>query len=71
MNHFAASSGLRSSVERRMETAAAWLGWHPNFPYATVGDWIAARTDARIVERRELPPFKLFTLLRIAKAGGK
>ena len=21
--------------------AATWLGWHPNFPYAAVGDWIA------------------------------
>src|ERR1700761_967426 len=29
MNHFAASGGLRAGVERRMETAAAWLGWHP------------------------------------------
>ena len=25
MNHFAASGGLRAGVERRMETAAAWL----------------------------------------------
>src|SRR5580698_976025 len=69
MNHFAASSGLRSSVERRMETAAAWLGWHPNFPYAVVGDWIDSRSDALIVERSELAPMKLFTLLRIEKAG--
>ncbi len=68
MNHFAASAGLRAGVERRMETAAGWLGWHPNFPYSTVADWIAARPDARIVERRELAPMKLFTLLRIEKA---
>jgi phosphatidylethanolamine/phosphatidyl-N-methylethanolamine N-methyltransferase len=68
MNHFAASAGLRASVERRMETAASWLGWHPNFPYSTVGDWIGSRPDARIVERSELAPMKLFTLLRIEKA---
>ncbi|HEY6518141.1 MAG TPA: class I SAM-dependent methyltransferase, partial [Roseiarcus sp.] len=70
MNHFAASSGLRAGVERRLETAAAWLGWHPNFPYSAVGNWIESRPDARIVERSELPPMKLFTLLRIEKAGG-
>jgi phosphatidylethanolamine/phosphatidyl-N-methylethanolamine N-methyltransferase len=70
MNHFAAPGGLRGSIERRMEKAAAWLGWHPNFPYATIGDWIASRRDARVVEKRELPPMKLFTLLRIEKAGG-
>ena len=69
MNHFAAARGLRAALERRLERSAAWLGWHPNFPYSAVGDWIAARPDARIVERRELPPMKLFTLLRIEKAS--
>ena len=69
MNHFAASGGLRAGVERRMETAAAWLGWHPNFPYSAVGNWIDSRPDARIVERSELAPMKLFTLLRIEKAA--
>ena len=68
MNHFAAPRGLRAGVERQMETAAAWLGWHPNFPYSTVGDWIGSRPDARIVERSELAPMKMFTLLRIEKA---
>jgi len=68
MNHFAASGGLRKAIERRMEKAAGWLGWHPNFPYATIGDWIASHADARIVERGELAPMKLFTLLRIEKA---
>jgi phosphatidylethanolamine/phosphatidyl-N-methylethanolamine N-methyltransferase len=71
MNHFAASSGLRSVVERRMEKAAAWLGWHPNFPFAAIGDWIASCPDARMVERSELPPMKLFTLLRIEKANAR
>ena len=69
MNHFAADRGLRKAVEQRMERAAAWLGWHPNFPYSAIGDWIAARPDARLVERRALAPMKLFTLLRIAKAA--
>ena len=69
MNHFAAERGLRKAVERRMETAAAWLGWHPNFPYSAIGDWIGSRADARVVERRELPPMRLFTLLRIEKTA--
>ena len=71
MNHFGAPGGLRATIERRMERAAAWLGWHPNFPYAAIGDWIASHSDARVVERRELPPMKLFTLLRIEKSGGR
>ena len=71
MNHFAAEGGLRKAVEHRMETAAAWLGWHPNFPYSAIGDWIASRPDARIVERIALPPMKLFTLLRIEKTAAR
>ena len=70
MNYFAASGGLRATIEGRMEKTAAWLGWRSDFPYAEIGDWIAARRDARMVERRELPPFKLFTMLRIEKANG-
>jgi phosphatidylethanolamine/phosphatidyl-N-methylethanolamine N-methyltransferase len=69
MNHFAAPEGLRAAVERRMERAAAWLGWHPNFPYSAIGNWVDSRPDSLVVERSELAPMKLFTLLRITKAG--
>jgi len=71
MNHFAAAGGLRALVERRMEKGAAWLGWHPNFAYSAVGDWINRRPDADLAERRELPPLRLFTLLKIDKARRK
>jgi phosphatidylethanolamine/phosphatidyl-N-methylethanolamine N-methyltransferase len=54
-----------------MESSAAWLGWHPNFPYSTIGNWLGSHPDACVVERSELPPMKLFTLLRIVKAGGR
>ena len=68
MNHFAAPGGVRAEIERRMERSAAWLGWHPNFPYSAIGNWLGSHPDARIVERSELPPMKLFTLLRIEKS---
>ena len=32
---------------------AWWLGWHPKFAYAAIGDWIAAQPDAELIERRE------------------
>jgi phosphatidylethanolamine/phosphatidyl-N-methylethanolamine N-methyltransferase len=67
MNHFAAVRGWRVGVETAMDRAAAWLGWHPKFPYAAVGDWLAGKPEARLLERRELPPLSLFTLLRIGK----
>ena len=69
MNHFAANGGVRAGIERGMEGAAAWLGWHPNFPYSTIGGWIEGQKDARVIERSELSPFRLFTLLRIEKTA--
>jgi phosphatidylethanolamine/phosphatidyl-N-methylethanolamine N-methyltransferase len=70
MNHFAAEGGPRVAIEAAMERAAAWLGWHPQFPYSAIGDWLANRPDATLAERRELAPLGLFTLLRIVKASG-
>jgi phosphatidylethanolamine/phosphatidyl-N-methylethanolamine N-methyltransferase len=67
MNHFAADRGPRAAIEAAMEKAAWWLGWHPKFPYAAVGDWIAAQPDAELIERRALSPLRLFTLLVIGK----
>ena len=67
MNHFAAAGGPHAAIEAAMEKVAWWLGWHPKFPYAAVGDWIAAQPDAELIERRALSPFRLFTLLVIGK----
>jgi phosphatidylethanolamine/phosphatidyl-N-methylethanolamine N-methyltransferase len=69
MNHFASAGGVRKAIERRLETAASWLGWHPNFPFSAIGDWVGRRADARIADRCELPPMRLFTLITIEKTG--
>lgn len=69
MNHFSAERGMRASIEAALEKSAGWLGWHPQFPYGAVGGWIAARQDASILERREVAPFRLFTLLRVQKVA--
>ena len=70
INHFAAPGGVRAVIERRMERSAAWLGWHPNFPYSAIGNWLGSHPDARIVDRQELPPMNLFTLLENRKSEG-
>lgn len=67
VNHFSAEKGLRARAETAMENSARWLGWHPVFPYAAVGDWIAGRTDVALVEKRPIAPFRLFTLIRLRK----
>ena len=67
MNHFSAERGLVARAEAAMEQRASWLGWHPQFPYAAVGDWLAGRGDAELIEKRRIAPFRLFTLLRVRK----
>jgi phosphatidylethanolamine/phosphatidyl-N-methylethanolamine N-methyltransferase len=67
MNHFSAERGLVARAEAAMEQRASWLGWHPQFPYAAVGDWLAGRADAELMEKRRIAPFRLFTLLRVRK----
>lgn len=57
-------SELEAWVGRRF---AAKLGWRPEFPWAIIGDWIDSRADMRLIERRLLPPFGLFTLTRIER----
>jgi phosphatidylethanolamine/phosphatidyl-N-methylethanolamine N-methyltransferase len=68
VNHFSAEKGLRARTEAVMEKSASWLGWHPVFPYAAVGDWIAGRADVALVEKRPIAPFRLFTLITLRKA---
>ncbi len=46
---------------------ASKLGWRPEFPWSIIGDWIDGRADMRLIERRLLPPFGLFTLTRIER----
>lgn len=67
VNHVGAEHGPIAAIEAWMGRRSAKLGWHPQFPWSTIGDWIVARPAMRLVERRTLPPFGLFTLTRIAK----
>lgn len=68
VNHVGAESGPIAAVETWLGRRSAKLGWDPQFPWATIGDWLAQRPDLRLIERRTLPPLGLFTLTRIAKA---
>ncbi len=71
VNHVGAEHGPVAAIESWLGRRAARLGWHPQFPWTTIADWIAARRDMHLVERRTLAPFGLFTLTRIAKEAAK
>ena len=69
VNHVGAESGPIAAIEAWMGKRASRLGWHPQFPWAIIADWLATRPDLRLAERRTLAPFGLFTLTRIAKTA--
>ena len=67
VNHFGAETGPVAHVEAWIGRHSASLGWRPQFSFSIVTDWIAARADVRLIERRVVRPFGLFTLVRIAR----
>ncbi len=67
VNHIGAARGPIAKIEAWLGRRGATLGWRPEFPWAVLGDWLAARPELILTERRPLAPFGLFTLTRIKK----
>lgn len=61
VNHFAATGGLRLTIEQAMAPAGRALGWHPDFKM----DALLPPDDVARAECRSVPPFGLFTLVRL------
>lgn len=67
VNHVGAGSGPMAWIESWFGKWSAELGWRPEFPWSILGDWIDANPHVRLLERRRLAPFGLFTLARIER----
>lgn len=67
VNHFGADRGPVAAVEGWLGKRSASLGWHPQFPFAVLGDWIRATPGMVLVERRRIRPFGLFNLVRLRR----
>lgn len=71
VNHFSAEEGkpgwegMRGWVERRMAPFADMLGWHPVFDI----DRVLVCDDLKLMEKRPLRPWGLFTMMRFRKAS--
>jgi phosphatidylethanolamine/phosphatidyl-N-methylethanolamine N-methyltransferase len=61
VNHFAAARGPRWWLERAMAPASRALGWHPDFAM----DAIFSVDDLVRIETESVPPFGIFTLVRL------
>jgi phosphatidylethanolamine/phosphatidyl-N-methylethanolamine N-methyltransferase len=61
INHFAAAKGPRWWIERALAPASRALGWHPDFAM----DAIFSPDDLARIEIESVPPFGIFTLVRL------
>ncbi len=61
VNHFAAERGPRWWVERALAPASRALGWHPDFSM----DGLFTAEDLAMAQAIPVPPFNLFTLVRL------
>jgi phosphatidylethanolamine/phosphatidyl-N-methylethanolamine N-methyltransferase len=67
VSRIGAETGLRRSLEHWFQPAARKLGWRTEFSFARYARWAAHSTDMRLIERRAMPPFGHFNLIRFGK----
>jgi phosphatidylethanolamine/phosphatidyl-N-methylethanolamine N-methyltransferase len=67
LNHLGAEGGPRAAFERWIAPLARRLGWQPEFPFERLVAWAARHQGVHIVERRPMPPFGHFSLIRFAR----
>jgi phosphatidylethanolamine/phosphatidyl-N-methylethanolamine N-methyltransferase len=70
VNHIGAESGPRHLFEVCFAPLARKLGWRPEFRFARLAKW-AECAGMRVIERRPLPPFGNFTVVRFKRIAAK
>jgi phosphatidylethanolamine/phosphatidyl-N-methylethanolamine N-methyltransferase len=64
-----AEAGMRRAIEHWFQPVAQRLGWRTEFAWERYERWAQRPHGVRLVERRAMPPFGHFCLVRFAKAG--
>jgi phosphatidylethanolamine/phosphatidyl-N-methylethanolamine N-methyltransferase len=64
-----ADAGLRRVAEGMLQPVVRRLGWRTEFSWDRFSGWIERRNDVYLIERRPMPPFGHFSLLRFGKSG--
>lgn len=67
VNHLYSETGLAAAIERWFSRYAHGFGLRPEFPFARLEAWARSRGSLRVVERRPIKPFSIYTLVRFGK----
>lgn len=63
-----AEAGLRRVAEGMLQPIVRQLGWRTEFPWDRFARWADGRSDVHLIERRAVPPFGHFSLVRFGKS---
>lgn len=67
VNHLYSEKGLAAAIERWFSRYAHVFGLRPEFPFARLDAWARSRDGMRVVERRQIKPLGVYTLVRFRK----
>ena len=69
INRIGAEDGPRRTVEHLLMPVTQRLGWRSDFPWERFARWIEGADGMRLLERRPVPPFGHFSLIRFGKTA--
>jgi phosphatidylethanolamine/phosphatidyl-N-methylethanolamine N-methyltransferase len=69
VSRIGAEAGLRRSLEHWFAPAARKLGWRTEFSFERYGRWASLTPGIELIERRAMPPFGHFSLIRFGKVA--
>ncbi len=64
-----AEAGMRRVAEQMLQPIVRQLGWRSEFPWDRFARWTDGRSDVHLIERRPVPPFGHFSLVRFGKSA--
>jgi phosphatidylethanolamine/phosphatidyl-N-methylethanolamine N-methyltransferase len=67
VNHLCSERGLAAAIERLLAERARALGPRPEFSFARLAAWAQSHGGAELIERRKVPPFGVYTLVRFRR----
>ncbi len=69
LSRVSADAGIRRFIEERLQPVVRQLGWRTEFAWSRYAQWAAGAHGVELVERRPVPPFGHFSLIRFRKIG--
>ena len=71
LSRVSADAGMRRFIEQRLQPVVRQLGFRTEFAWSRYAQWLAGARGMELVERRPVPPFGHFSLIRFRKDRGR